>query len=373
MRGKVRGIRFTRRVQRPVRVVEQADGLLQPQDAAHALIQHRHRHLAALDQARQVLGVEAALHAQVQAGGERLGRGIAVIGGIAVRDQFHVGGVVGDHHARELPFAAQDVGQQFGIGTGRHAVDVVERGHHGDRAGIEGGLERRQVHIAQGLRRDVHHVVLHAGHHRAIGGEVLRRGQQRIGRTQVAALEATHAGGGERTAQHHVLAGTFGATAPALVAGDVHGRRIGPVQAGSGGFDRSGARGALGQVRLEAGGLAQRNREHGTHAVDHVGGEDHRDAQAALFGRDLLDAAAQFGAHTIEQRADLALAHLLQHLVGIAHVGFRVHVRGERADHVREDTQLADLFLDGHLGNEGFDAIGGHRQSLMKTFTSPAF
>ncbi|KAG1532965.1 hypothetical protein G6F50_016031 [Rhizopus delemar] len=94
---------------------------------------------------------------------------------------------------------------------------------------------------------------------------------------------------------------------------------------------------------------------------------------AALLGGDLLDAAAQLGADTIEQRADLALAHLLQHLVGIAHVGFRVHVRGERADHVREDTQLADLFFDGHLGNEGFDAIGGHQQSLMKTFTSPAF
>ncbi len=107
--------------------------------------------------------------------------------------------------------------------------------------------------------------------------------------------------------------------------------------------------------------------------MDDVGRQDHGDAQAALFGGDLLDPAAQFGAHTIEQRADLALAHLLQHLVGIAHVGFRVHVRGERADHVREDTQLADLFLDGHLGNEGFDAIGGHRQSLMKTFTSPAF
>src|SRR2546426_2408279 len=51
------------------------------------------------------------------------------------------------------------------------------------------------------------------------------------------------------------------------------------------------------------------------------------------------DAAAQLGADTIEQRADLALAHLLQHLVGIAHVGFRVHVRGERADHVREDIR----------------------------------
>jgi hypothetical protein len=46
-----------------------------------------------------------------------------------------------------------------------------------------------------------------------------------------------------------------------------------------------------------------------------------------LFGGDLLDPAAQLGAHAIEQRADLALAHLLQHLVGIAHVGFRVHVR----------------------------------------------
>ncbi len=98
--------------------------------------------------------------------------------------------------------------------------------------------------------------------------------------------------------------------------------------------------------------------------MDDVGGQDDRDAQAAFLGGDLLDAAAQLGAHAVEQRADLAFAHLLQHLVGVAHVGFRVHVRGKRADHVREDTQLADLFLDGHLGNEGFDAIGGHQLSL---------
>ncbi|MNV61545.1 hypothetical protein D3C71_1540550 [compost metagenome] len=193
---------------------------------------------------------------------------------------------------------------------------------------------------------------------------MLRGGQQRVGRAQVRALEAAHAGGGETAAQHHVFTGAFGATAPALVTGDVHRWRIGPVQAGRGGFHRSGARRALGQVRLEAGRFAQRDREHRAHAVDHVGGQDHRNAQTALFQRHLLDAAARFHAHAVEQRSHLALAHLLQHLVGVEHVGLRIHVRGERADHVGEHTQLADFFFDGHLGNEGFDTIGGHRLSL---------
>ncbi|WP_439333559.1 hypothetical protein, partial [Xanthomonas hortorum] len=49
-----------------------------------------------------------------------------------------------------------------------------------------------------------------------------------------------------------------------------------------------GARGALGQFRLEAGRFAQRNREHRAHAVDHVRRKDHRDAQTAFFHRHFL-------------------------------------------------------------------------------------
>jgi len=114
-----------------------------------------------------------------------------------------------------------------------------------------------------------------------------------------------------------------------------------------------------------SGRFTQRNREHGAHAVDHICGEDDRDAQAAFFHRDLLDASAEFGTDTIEERADLAFAHLLQHLVGIAHVGFRIHVRGKGTNHVGEHAQLTDLFFHGHLRNEGFDTFGSHRVSLM--------
>ncbi len=200
---------------------------------------------------------------------------------------------------------------------------------------------------------------------------MLGRGQQAIVGGQVAALEPAHTGSGKGRAQHHVFAGTLGATAPALVARDVHGRRVGPVQAGSGGLDRGGARGALGQRRLETGRLAQRDREHRAHAVDHVGGQDHRDPQATLFHGDFLDLHAQRGAHAIEQRADPTQAHLLQHLVGIEHVGLGIHVRRERPHHVGEHTQLSDLLFDGHPGNQGFDAISSH-EILEKTFTWPS-
>ncbi|MNM73141.1 hypothetical protein D3C81_848590 [compost metagenome] len=355
--GDMRLIGLTRRVQRTVRIIEQTDGLLQLQDAAHRGIQHRHRHIARSHQAGQVTVVEAALHAQVQARHEGLAGGVHFVGSVTVRDQFHVGGVVGNHHAVELPLIAQQLGEQRAVGAGRHAVDVVEGAHHAQCAGFQRGLERRQVGVAQGLRRDIHLRVFHAGGHRAIGGEMLGRGQQRVFGLQVIALETAHAGHGEGSAQHHVLARPFGATAPTLVAGDIHRRCVGPMDAGSGRFDGRGTRGAAGQFRLEAGRFAQRDREHRAHAVDDIGRQDHRNAEAALFHRHLLDAPPSLRADAVEQRTHPPGTDLLQHLLGVVHIGFRVHVRRERANHVGEHPQLADLLVDGHPGDQRFDAV----------------
>ncbi|MCW0416700.1 hypothetical protein NB689_002454 [Xanthomonas sacchari] len=263
-------------------VVEQAQCGLEAQHAAHRVVQPRHRHRTVGDQARQVLQVQPALHADVHAGQERQPRRVARIAGVAVRDQFQVAGVVGDDQAAVVPLAAQHLAQQPGVGGGGHAGQLVEGGHGGHRAGAEGGLERREIHLAQGALGDVDGVVVQAGLGRAVGGEVLGAGGQRIGMVDAIALEAAHAGLGETPAQQHVLAAAFHAAAPARIAGDVDHRREGPVDPDRAGFQCGGTRGALRQLRLEAGGFAQRHREHGGEAVDYIGGEQHRDLQPAL-------------------------------------------------------------------------------------------
>ena len=365
VRRNVRLVRLARGVQAAVGIVEQARRRLHVQHAAHRLVDLGHRQPALLHQRGHVVGVHAALQAHVQAGRQGLLRRIGLIGGIAVGDQFQVGRVVGDDEALELPLAAQDVGQQFAVGGRGHAVDVVERTHQRQCAGIQGGLERRQVHVAQGLRRHVHEVVVQAGGNRAIGGEVLGRGQQRIGRGQVLALEAAHAGGGELAGQVHVLAGGFGHAAPALVARDIHHRRERPVDAGRSRFLRGRPRGAFGQVGFETGGFAQRDREHRAHAVDHVGPQQQRDAQAALLHRDALRLAALGRAHTVEQRTDTAAADLLAHLLGIAGEGLRVDLEGERPQRIGKGAELTDLFLQRHGGDQALDP------SLMRHVGDP--
>ena len=60
---------------------------------------------------------------------------------------------------------------------------------------------------------------------------MLDAGEHVLVRFEVAALEALHASSGEQAAEQRVLAATFDAAAPALVASDVDHRREGPVDA----------------------------------------------------------------------------------------------------------------------------------------------
>jgi hypothetical protein len=108
--------------------------------------------------------------------------------------------------------------------------------------------------------------------------------------------------------------------------------------------------------RLEAGRLGQRNREHRAHAVNHVGREQQRDAEPGFLDRHLLDLAPSSAPTPLNSTPTLPAAHLLQGLLGIARVGFRVHVRRKRPAHVGEHAELADLLFDGHAGDQGFDA-----------------
>ena len=67
-----------------------------------------------------------------------------------------------------------------------HAVDRVERAHRGVRAGVDRGLERRQVEVAQPPLGHVGRVVVAAALGLAVGGVVLDARDDLVGRGVVA-------------------------------------------------------------------------------------------------------------------------------------------------------------------------------------------
>ena len=82
---------------------------------------------------------------------------------------------VAEQHAVEAPFVAQQAAQQRRVAGGRHPAERVERGHVAGGAGVRGGLERRQVSLAQGALGHVGDVVVAPALGRAVGAEVLGR------------------------------------------------------------------------------------------------------------------------------------------------------------------------------------------------------
>ncbi|MNO86705.1 hypothetical protein D3C76_781140 [compost metagenome] len=267
-------------------------------------------------------------------------------------DQFLDRAVVAEGQALVAPLLAQQVLQQPGVGAGRHAVDAVQRDHHRAGAGVHGGAVRRQVVLVHALRAHVDGVVVAAALARAVQGEVLDPGHDGARLAQVVALVGLDDHAGDLAGQPGVLAEAFGYAAPARVAGDVDGGRIGQVEAVGAGFQGRHP-GAFGdRLHVPAGRQAEADGEHRAVAVDHVVGEEQRDLQPALHGLVLQQADARTG-HGVEHRpGDAGADFLLQH---------RLRMVGADAD----QAQLADLLLDGHLlhqvVDEGVPRLAGKR------------
>ena len=115
----------------------------------------------------------------VDAGGQRQRPGLVEVR----RDPVHRGQerhrpVVGDDRAGEPPLVAQQVGQQPGVGAGRHAVDVGVGVHH--RAGPgqrDRHLERRQDDVHQLAPAHRHRTVVAGAAGGGVAGEVLQGGE----------------------------------------------------------------------------------------------------------------------------------------------------------------------------------------------------
>jgi len=90
--------------------------------------------------------------------------------------------------------------------------------------------------------------------------------------------------------------------------------------------------------------------------VDDVGPEQERDAEPALLHGYALRLAALGRAHAVEQRAHASRPDLFEDVGGPPCVHLRIDVRGERTHGIGEHAQLAHLLVEGHAGDQVFDA-----------------
>src|SRR5579871_4399602 len=120
-------------------LLEKTGSIQQAQQAAHALIESRLCHLAALDGLQQLLATPLRMwHLQVESG---IHRG----GGAFDRKE-----PVGHDHSIETPLVPQNLRKQIRMLRGGNAVDVVVGRHHRPCTGFaHGGPERRQINFAQ--------------------------------------------------------------------------------------------------------------------------------------------------------------------------------------------------------------------------------
>ena len=353
-----------RRVAVAVGIVEQAEPLLGEQDAAHRTIERRHRDPAGAHLGDQLVDVGLRDHLHVDAGGEGEPACLGAVGRQSVLDQLADRLPVADHEPAPAPLAAQDALEQSCVRARRHAADVVEAAHQRGDTRVHRGAEGRQVDLAESALRDIDRVVIAPGLGRAVGGEVLGAGEQRVGRVQVLALEPAD----PRRRHHHpevgILAGALDDATPPGVARDVHHGGEGPVDAGRGRLDRRHPGSPLDRAGIPARGLGQRDRERRPEPVDDVEGEQERDAEARPLHRDGLQLACEVGAEHAQEGADLPLGdHCPISIIDLRPAGC--------VPRPLELGELAELLLDCHAGQEGFDArvTGGRRVAAGRLAT----
>ena len=125
-----------------VGVLEEAKPVFSFENAAAGGVELRLAHGPRLDILSHVLKENFAHHVLVDARVQRQGRYLGG-GAHAMFHQLVDGSVIRYHKACKAPLTAQKVGHQPLVGSGGHAVDVVERRHDRARAGVDGGFVGR--------------------------------------------------------------------------------------------------------------------------------------------------------------------------------------------------------------------------------------
>ena len=335
-------------------IVEQAEPLLGGQHAAAGGVDLMLGNAAFRHQFRQMLEIALAHQVDIDAGIEGEQRRFLAVGCHAMIHQLGDGGVVRHDQPVEAPLSAQQIAQQFAVCGAGDAGEIVEADHDGADARLDRRLERRQHHIVHAVGAQIDGVIVAPAFGEAVAGEMLGAGHHAVGQRQIGLLVTLDHGLGESRAQQRVFARAFGAAAPARVARDVEHRRPGERNAGGRRFARGNTRATAHEVHVEGTGERQRQRKDGAVAVDHVEGEDERNALRRLLDRDLLPTRQLLDAGARRQEADFGAADAAFDVGGGAAGAGGVAAAG------REQVQLPHLFGEAHAAEQGVDEIG-HR------------
>jgi len=273
---------------------------------------------------------------------------------------------VADDKTLKTHLLAKHLAQHVRVAARGHVVQRHVGRHHRAAACVDGRLKGRQVNILQLDFGQVATVVVAPAVGRTVTGKMFHAAQDAAGRTERGPLETQHLRTGHRTSEVRILAGAFDHAPPAGVAGDVHHRRKGPVDARGERLRRRDLRGAPEQLRVPRRGHRQRHGEGRFVAVDDIEAEEDRDAEARLFDGHLLVFVDEVRIDRPEDGADQALADQRLRLVARAErVGADLReladLLGKR--HARQE-RVGPLFegLRARLGGLGDGGRGGRRK-----------
>ena len=130
-----------------IRILEQPESELDPQDAPHRLVDQLDGERTLLDQRLDVLCVAGTDHLHVNAGHAPLECCILLVGGEAVGNHLDDRIPVADHEAVEAPLPFQNLSQGKRIARSWHAVQIVEGAHQRGHTCLDAGMEGDQVHV----------------------------------------------------------------------------------------------------------------------------------------------------------------------------------------------------------------------------------
>ena len=185
---------------------EEAKGKLHAQNAAHRFIHDALGNLAGAHLADDRGAEEVSFHIHVKAGHQGLAGDGCAVWPDGVILQLGDRAPVRNHEAVEAPLLAQNLRQGEWIGGGGHAVDGIERAHHGGNAGLDRSMIGRQVNLAQRLLAHIGGVVVAARNGCTIRGKMLHAGGHGVGLRKIVLLIALDPGARHRRAEVGVFA-----------------------------------------------------------------------------------------------------------------------------------------------------------------------
>ncbi len=287
-------------------MIEEPECIFHAKDVADSIINSRFRYSAALDRLSEVGDVGTRRHVHVNAGGNRLYGGISVIYCKAVVHHFRDAGPIADDKTAKMPLISQDTLERVSVSTGRYAVYLIERTHHGSNSRLHCGSKSRKVNLVQRLRRYVGNVVVPPALGDTVSNEVLGAGHHAFVGGKTLPLKTANSGSGDLGYQKGVFSSALGDAPPPGVPRYIHHRRKGPVGAGGTGLDRRNTSSLLDQLQIPTAGLGERDRENGVVPVDYVVADQEWDFVSRLLDSGLLQSVGVLGPVCAQKCATLS-------------------------------------------------------------------